>query len=285
MKKFTNEEKKEYFKNKKEEAKQLISSIDKQIADCSNTEDFKKWLKVMSKFHNYSFNNQMLIAAQCPTATYVKGFRSWQKDCHRTVKKGEKAIKILAPQIHTVKGTKVKKNDDEEDEITYMTYKVIPVFDVSQTEGEELPKICKTLEGDVKNFDNLVKCLVKQTKAEVIFDEESNCKEKGYYNYKDNKIVVHPSSQVQQLKTLVHEITHSLQPDVKEVGETPKLELEAESVAYVVCNSLGYDTSDYSIEYLSSWKQGEEREVKDSLKFISSTANKMIKKLIEAGLC
>lgn len=288
MKKFTSEEKKEYFKNKKEEAKQLLSSIDEQITNCSNSEEFKKWLTVMSKFHRYSFNNQMLIAAQMPTATYVKGFRSWQKDCKRTVKKGEKAIKILAPQIHTVKDTKIKKDNGKEDEITYMTYKVIPVFDVSQTEGEDLPQICKPLTGKVEKFGEIVECLKTQTTATVVFDEETGHSEKGYYTPKTNTIVVHPNDELQQLKTLVHEITHSKQPEIHEdsnrISEQSRLELEAESVAYVVCNALGYDTSDYSINYLSTWRE-EEQEVKDSLKFISKTSNSIIGNLIKSDLC
>lgn len=283
MKQFTKKQKKEYFKAKKDEAKNLINSIDEQIKECSSTEKFKEYLKVMSSFHSYSFNNQLLIAAQCPNATLVKGYRSWQKDCNRTVKKGEKGIKILAPQIHTVK--KVVKEDEDDEDYKFYTYKVISVFDVSQTDGDPLPELCKPLQGEVKNFENIVKCLSNQTKAEVIFDDKVNAREKGFYNYKDNKIVVHPNDQLQQLKTLVHEITHSLQPNVRNVGETPVLELEAESTAYVVCNALGYDTGEYSIEYLSNWKEETENEVKDSLKFISSTANKLIKALVKENLC
>ena len=281
--------------------KEITDRLEQGITELFESERYKEYLRVMSKFHNYSFNNTLLIAMQKPDASLVAGFSSWKNNFGRSVMKGEKGIKIIAPSPFTVK-QEVEKTDPqtgkpvigkdgkpvtEEKEIKVPAYKVVSVFDVSQTEGRELPDIAvDELTGDVDRFKDFFAALEQASPVPVGFEKIEGGAH-GYYHLEEKRIAIDEGmSDLQTLKTAIHEIAHAKLHDIdlNAPKEKQKLrvdrrtrEVEAESVAYTVCQHYGLDTSDYSFGYVAGWSSGKElAELRGSLETIRSTAAEMI---------
>ena len=281
--------------------KEITDRLEQGITELFESERYKEYLRVMSKFHNYSFNNTLLIAMQKPDASLVAGFSSWKNNFGRNVMKGEKGIKIIAPSPFTVK-QEVEKTDPqtgkpvigkdgkpvtEEKEIKVPAYKVVSVFDVSQTEGRELPDIAvDELTGDVDRFKDFFAALEQASPVPVGFEKIEGGAH-GYYHLEEKRIAIDEGmSDLQTLKTAIHEIAHAKLHDIDlnapKEEQKPRVdrrtrEVEAESVAYTVCQHYGLDTSDYSFGYVAGWSSGKElTELRGSLETIRSTAAEMI---------
>ena len=284
-----------------EKLKEITDRLEQGITELFDSERFKEYLRVMSKFHNYSFNNTLLIAMQKPDASLVAGFSSWKNNFGRNVMKGQKGIKIIAPSPYKVK-QEMKKIDPhtqqpiigkdgkpvtEEKEITIPAYKVVSVFDVSQTEGKELPDIAvDELTGDVDRYKDFFAALEKTSPVPIGFEKIEGGAH-GYYHLEDKRIAINEGmSELQTLKTAIHEIAHAKLHDIDlnapKEEQQPRVdrrtrEVEAESVAYTVCQHYGLDTSDYSFGYVAGWSSGRElSELKSSLETIRSAAAEII---------
>lgn len=257
--------------------KEITSSIEAGIKDMYNSDKYKAYLKTMSTFHKYSLNNIILIAMQRPDATQVAGFSTWKTKFSRNVKKGEKGIKIIAPIV-----VKSKKQDavDEEQQEFISAFRVVTVFDVSQTEGKDLPTMASNLDGDVKQFDTLVESIKRSAHIPILFKQLMENID-GYYSRKENHIVIRDNmSEVQTISALVHEVAHSiLHSDTTKRKSLTRntAEVEAESVSYTVCSYLGVETSDNSFGYIAGWSASKElEELKSSLEVIRKTASELI---------
>mgnify|MGYP001466489164 FL=1 len=284
-----------------EKLKEITDRLEQGISELFESERYKEYLRVMSKFHNYSFNNTLLIAMQKPDASLVAGFSAWKNQFHRNVIKGQKGIKIIAPSPFKIK-QEVEKKDPrtnkpvigkdgkpvtEEKEITIPAYKVVSVFDVSQTEGRELPDIAvNELTGDVERYKDFFAALEKTSPVPVGFEKIEGGSH-GYYHLEEKRIAIDEGmSQLQTLKTAIHEIAHAKLHDIDlnapEDKQQPRVdrrtrEVEAESVAYTVCQHYGLDTSDYSFGYVAGWSSTKElAELKGSLETIRSAAAEII---------
>ena len=289
-----------------EKLKEITDRLEQGITELFESERYKEYLRVMSKFHNYSFNNTLLIAMQKPDASLVAGFSAWKNNFGRNVIKGQKGIKIIAPSPYKVK-QEMKKIDPhtqqpiigkdgkpvtEEKEITIPAYKVVSVFDVSQTEGKELPDIAvDELTGDVERYRDFFAALEKTSPVPIGFEQIPGSSH-GYYHLEDKRIAIDEGmSEIQTLKTAIHEIAHAKLHDIDlnapENEQQPRIdrrtrEVEAESVAYTVCQHYGLDTSDYSFGYVAGWSSGRElSELKNSLETIRSAAAEIINSIDE----
>ena len=284
-----------------EKLKEITDRLEQGITELFDSERYKEYLRVMSKFHNYSFNNTLLIAMQKPDASLIAGFTAWKNQFQRNVKKGEKGIKIIAPSPFKIKQETEKidpqtqkpvigrdgKPVTEEKEITIPAYKVVSVFDVSQTEGKELPNIAvDALTGDVEQYSDFFAALEKTSPVPIGFEKIEGGAH-GYYHLEDKRIALDEGmSELQTLKTAIHEIAHAKLHDIDlnapKDEQQPRVdrrtrEVEAESVAYTVCQHYGLDTSDYSFGYVAGWSSGRElAELKSSLETIRSAAADII---------
>ena len=284
-----------------EKLKEITDRLEQGITELFDSERYKEYLRVMSKFHNYSFNNTLLIAMQKPDASLIAGFTAWKNQFQRNVKKGEKGIKIIAPSPFKIKQEAEKidpqtqkpvigrdgKPVTEEKEITIPAYKVVSVFDVSQTEGRELPNIAvDALTGDVEQYSDFFAALEKTSPVPIGFEKIEGGAH-GYYHLEDKRIALDEGmSELQTLKTAIHEIAHAKLHDIDlnapKDEQQPRVdrrtrEVEAESVAYTVCQHYGLDTSDYSFGYVAGWSSGRElAELKSSLETIRSAAADII---------
>ena len=284
-----------------EKLKEITDRLEQGIMELFDSERYKEYLRVMSKFHNYSFNNTLLIAMQKPDASLIAGFTAWKNQFQRNVKKGEKGIKIIAPSPFKIKQETEKidpqtqkpvigrdgKPVTEEKEITIPAYKVVSVFDVSQTEGKELPDIAvDALTGDVEQYSDFFEALEKTSPVPIGFEKIEGGAH-GYYHLEDKRIALDEGmSELQTLKTAIHEIVHAKLHDIDlnapKDEQQPRVdrrtrEVEAESVAYTVCQHYGLDTSDYSFGYVAGWSSGRElAELKSSLETIRSAAADII---------
>lgn len=286
---------------RKQQLEEITQKLEQGIKELFDSERYKEYLNVMSKFHRYSYNNLVLIAMQNPKATRVAGFSSWKKDFERNVKKGEKGIKILAPAPYKIKKEVEKispetgevifgkdgKPETEERVIEIPSYKVVTVFDVSQTEGKELPEIADNLYGDVENFKDFFSALEKTSPVPISFEPINN-KVYGYYNPLEKRIVVKEGmDELHTLKTTIHEMAHAKLHDVdvnlslqdkQDRPDKNTREVQAESVAYAVCRHYGLDTSYYSFGYVAGWSSGRELpELKTSLEIIRTAADEIIR--------
>ena len=265
-----------------EKLKEITDRLEQGITELFESERYKEYLRVMSKFHNYSFNNTLLIAMQKPDASLVAGFSAWKNNFGRNVMKGQKGIKIIAPSPFKIK-QEIEKTDPhtgkpvigkdgkpvtEEKEIQIPAYKVVSVFDVSQTEGKELPDIAvDELTGSVERYQDFFAALEKTSPVPVGFEQIPGGSH-GYYHLEDKRIAIQEGmSELQTLKTAIHEIAHAKLHDIDlnapENEQKPRVdrrtrEVEAESVAYTVCQHYGLDTSDYSFGYVAGWSSGKE---------------------------
>ena len=288
-----------------EKLKEITDRLEQGIAELFDSERYKEYLRVMSKFHNYSFNNTLLIAMQKPDASLVAGFSAWKNNFGRNVMKGQKGIKIIAPSPFKIR-QEVEKIDPhtqkpiigkdgkpvtEEKEVKIPAYKVVSVFDVSQTEGKELPDIAvDELTGDVDRYKDFFAALEKTSPVPIAFENIGGGSH-GYYHLEDKRIAINEGmSELQTLKTAIHEIAHAKLHDIDlnaPKDEQPRVdrrtrEVEAESVAYTVCQHYGLDTSDYSFGYVAGWSSGRElSELKSSLETIRSAAAEIINSIDE----
>lgn len=245
-----------------------------------------EYLEVMGRFHNYSARNCVLILMQMPEATHVAGYKAWQQKFHRQVRKGEKAITILAPipRKVTIRETDKLTGEVTDHEHVWMAYRAVSVFDVSQTDGEELPEISTDLTGDVEGFEELCQKVAACATLPVEFDVEISDPEcKGFCSHSEHRIGIRGGmSQAQTLKTLVHETAHSILhgEEGEQHGIERKLrEVQAESVAFVVCKALGIDTGDYSFGYVAAWSGMDAKAVIGQLEVIRRTASEILDKV------
>ena len=284
-----------------EKLKEITDRLEQGITELFDSERYKEYLQVMSKFHNYSFNNTLLIAMQKPDASLIAGFNAWKNNFGRNVMRGEKGIRILAPSPYKIRQEVEKKDPQtgktviggdgkpvtETKEIQIPAYKVVAVFDVSQTEGRELPSIsANELTGDVEQYEDFFAALEKTSPVPMGFEKIEGTAH-GYYHLEEKRIAIDEGmSELQNLKTAIHEIAHAKLHDIdlnapqEEQPDRPDRrtrEVQAESVAYTVCQHYGLDTSDYSFGYVAGWSSGRElAELKSSLETIRATAAEII---------
>lgn len=279
----------------------IMQSLESGVEELFTSNRYQEFLKTMAKFHNYSFNNTMLIAMQRPDATLVTSYKNWQS-MGRQVMKGEKGITIIAPAPYKkmkekevldenqrpIMGTDGKPKT-EQVEVTVPHFKAVTVFDIAQTSGEPIQTLApELLTAAVQDFDSFMQAIQKISPVPIRFDEiDGNAN--GYYHNADKEIVIKKGlSESQTLKTAIHETVHAKLHD-KEIMESLGVEkdrltkeVEAESVAYCVCSSFGLDTSDYSFPYIAGWSSSREmKEIKASMDVIRKTAGEMIDQLTE----
>ncbi|MBZ5752435.1 ArdC-like ssDNA-binding domain-containing protein [Metabacillus rhizolycopersici] len=237
---------------------EIKNQLDQGIQEVMTSEKFQEWLKFLTGFHTYSFHNTILIYMQSPKASFIKGFNEWKKD-GRFVMKGEKAIKILAPLIRKQKEeeNEGKKEQENAKKVLY-GFRYVNVFDLSQTEGKEVPTPdVKMLEGGGEQEKSLLQEWIEKIEIPIIFKDTGEAN--GYYHLVENYIAIHEGrSTNQQLKTLIHEYSHYLLYAIgakfEKEGSRIK-EAQAEAVAYVVMNHFGCDTGTYSFGYIAGWSQ------------------------------
>ena len=282
----------------KQRVQELTDKLEQGLQDLFNSDSYRNYLATMSKFHNYSFNNTMLIAMQKPDATLVAGFKAWQKNFDRHVKKGEKGIRILAPAPYKIKEEREKidpvtqellldkdgKPQKEEVEITIPAFRAVSVFDVAQTDGKPIPELAaKELLSDVEGYQDMIRAVEAISPVPIELEEIAG-DSKGYYDREAKRIAVQENmSESQTLKTMIHEVAHS-KLHSKEVEQDEQMrkdrntkEVEAESIAYTVCQHFGVDTSDYSFGYIAGWSSGRDtKELRASMDTIRRTASELI---------
>ena len=284
----------------KQKVKEITDKLEEGLKELFESEKYRNYLSTMSKFHNYSFNNTLLIALQRPDASLVAGYQAWQKNFNRHVKRGEKGIRILAPAPYKIKEERDKLDpvtgevmldkdgmpQTEEVEVKIPSFRAVSVFDVSQTDGEPLPELeAKELLSTVEGYEDFIKAVTYVAPAPIGFEDIPGAS-KGYFNIEENRIAVQEGmSESQTLKTMVHETAHSMLHN-KEVSKEDILapakdrntkEVEAEGVAFTVCSHFGIDTSEYTFGYIAGWSSGRDmKELKSSLDTIRRTASELI---------
>ena len=253
-----------------------IADLDAGVRDLFNSERWKNYLDFLSKFHRYSANNTIAIFLQRPTASLVASFSDWRRK-GRQVRKGEHGIKILAP--HTIKDV-----DDETGEIKQrLGFHLAYCFDVSQTDGADLPEgPARQLTGSVDDYDRIWDTLLAVSPVPVSVEPITDCEANGYYSHTDQRIVVRDGlAEMQRVKTAIHEIAHALlhaKGSEEANADRSTREVQAESVAHVVCRALGLDTSNYSFGYVAGWSHDRElKALKASLDAIVRTSDKILK--------
>lgn len=282
----------------KQRVQELTDKLEQGLQDLFNSDSYRNYLSTMSKFHNYSFNNTLLIAMQKPDATLVAGYKAWQKNFERHVNKGEKAIRILAPAPYKIKEERDKIDpvtqellldkdgnpQKEEVEITIPAFRAVSVFDVAQTDGKPIPELAaKELLSDVEGYQDMIRAVEAISPVPIELEEIAR-DSKGYYDREAKRIAVQENmSESQTLKTMIHEVAHS-KLHSKEVEQDEQMrkdrntkEVEAESIAYTVCQHFGVDTSDYSFGYIAGWSSGRDtKELRASMDTIRRTASELI---------
>jgi len=286
---------------RKAEMEEITSKLEKGVKDIFDGANYQQYLNFCAKLPRYSVNNQILIMMQKPDATMCQSFTNW-KEVNRHVRKGEKGIRILAPAPY-----KMQKEQDKVDasgkavldkdgepvketvEVTINAFKPVSTFDISQTEGEPIPTPgVDELTGSVEGYETLLAAIKEVVPVPISF-EQIDSGAKGFYHLEENRIVVQEGmSEAQTVKTLLHEASHQAlhsKEAMDSAGEKKsknQKETEAESVAYVVCQHYGIDTSDYSFPYVATWSADKEvPELKASLDTIRRTASELIVKIDE----
>ena len=287
----------------KQRVQELTDKLEQGLQDLFNSDSYRNYLATMSKFHNYSFNNTLLIAMQKPDATLVAGYKAWQKNFERHVNKGEKAIRILAPAPYKIKEERDKIDpitqellldkdgnpQKEEVEVTIPAFRAVSVFDVAQTDGKPIPELtAKELLSDVEGYQDMIRAVEAISPVPIELEEIAG-DSKGYYDREAKRIAVQENmSESQTLKTMIHEVAHS-KLHSKEVEQDEQMkkdrntkEVEAESIAYTVCQHFGVDTSDYSFGYIAGWSSGRDtKELRASMDTIRRTASELITRIEE----
>ena len=288
-------------RTEKQKVQEITDKLEEGLKELFESEKYKTYLSTMSKFHNYSFNNTLLIAMQKPEATLVAGYKAWQKNFERHVNKGEKAIRILAPAPYKIKEERDKLDpvtgemmfdengmpQKEQVEVTIPAFRAVFVFDVSQTDEKPITELeAQELLSMVEGYEDFVQVLMNVAPVHIGFEDIPG-DSKGYFHTEEKRIAVKENmSESQTLKTMVHEVAHSMlhnkeinRDDLMEapIKDRNTKEVEAESVAYTVCQHLGIDTSDYSFGYIAGWSSGKDmRELKSSLDTIRKMASGLI---------
>lgn len=288
-------------KMERQKVKEITDKLEAGLKALFESEKYKSYLSTMSKFHNYSFNNTLLIAMQKPEATLVAGYKAWQKNFERHVNSGEKAIRILAPVPYKIKEERDKLDpvtgeimldenglpQKEEAERTIPAFRAVSVFDVSQTDGKPLPELAEgELWKSVEGYGDFVQALMNVAPVPIGFEDIPG-DAKGYYQMEEKRIAIQENmSESQTLKTMIHETAHSMlhkkEADRDDILDAPvkdrnTKEVEAESIAYTVCQHFGIDTSDYSFGYIAGWSSGKDmKELKSSLDTIRRAASELI---------
>lgn len=283
---------------REERLAELTEKLENGIREIYSSGRYAEYLSAMSKFYRYSYGNVLLIYAQCPHATYVASYGRWKKAFGRQVRKGEKGISILAPCPYQRFTAQEQKDPDtgtalyspdgtpltELRLVQTVRFRIETVFDVSQTKGRELPSLgVSELTGEVADYQTLYNHLLAYSPVPVAYEQIPRGA-KGYFSPIEQRIALQPGmSQVQTIKTLVHEIAHAklhdpARQEPEEAKKRREKEVEAESVAYVVCQHLGIDTSDYSFGYVAGWSRGKElEELKASLQIIRKASDEIIR--------
>ncbi len=288
-------------RTEKQKVKEITDRLEEGLKELFEGEKYKSYLNTMSKFHNYSANNIQLIEMQCPDATYVAGYKAWQRNFERHVNKGERGIRILAPAPYKIKEEQEKidpvTNEPvldrdgmpvmEEVEIKIPAFRVVTVFDYSQTDGKELPGLgVNELHGNVERYQDFMEALERVSPVPIRYEEMEGDR-KGYFIDLSRPIAIKEGmSEAQTAKTGVHEVAHAklhareAEQDAEKAvyKDRETKEVEAESIAYTVCQHFGIDTSDYSFGYIAGWSSGKEMpELKSSLDTIRRTSSELIK--------
>ena len=288
-------------RTEKQKVQEITDKLEEGLKELFESEKYKTYLSTMSKFHNYSFNNTLLIAMQKPEATLVAGYKAWQKNFERHVNKGEKAIRILAPAPYKIKEERDKLDpvtgemmfdengmpQKEQVEVTIPAFRAVSVFDVSQTDGKPIPELeAQELLSTVEGYEDFVQALMNVAPVPIGFEDIPG-DSKGYFHTEEKRIAVQENmSESQTLKTMVHEVAHSMLHN-KEINRDDLIEepakdrntkeVEAESVAYTVCQHFGIDTSGYYFGNIAGWSSGKDmKELKSSLDTIRKTASELI---------
>jgi len=287
--------------NQKDKLKEITDRLEKGVREVFESERYKTYLKVLSRFHEYSYNNCILIALQNPEATQVAGFTVWRDQFGRNVKKGEKGIKIIAPTVYKAARSQERKDPNsgkpvlgadgkpETDEVEYtvQSFHISTVFDVSQTEGRPLPQLgVDELTGDVDRFKDIFAAIERISPVPISFEDIPG-ESKGFYHQEEKRIVIREGmSELQTIKTALHELAHSRlhDRDRNAAAGTPLpprevREQQAEAIAFTCCESLNLDTSDYSFAYVASWGEKDLGALKASLNLIRSESHAIITEL------
>lgn len=259
-----------------------IKQLEEGLERITTDEDFIRWLDVQARFHKYSPNNTILIVMQRPDATRVAGYRAWQK-MGRQVRRGEQAIKILAPLTRRVT---LEDDDGNEEQVQRIIgFKLVNVFDVSQTDGEPLPELDVRIDGDSPEAQAITESLAafaEESGIPIIY-EELNENIGGYFNVMTNSIAINTKSSAnQQAKTLAHELGHALlHADLDEETTESQRETEAEAVAYIVARHFGMDPGDTSFQYIAAFSRGDMSIMKASMSRIAKGANTIIEHVVK----
>lgn len=280
--------KEEYIEKKKQEQQEIIQKLEQGIKVVFTSDKYSKFLETYAKFHKYSINNTILILMQRPESSRVASFQTWKK-LGRQVTKGEKGIKVLVPipykyekEIDTNQLDSNGNHIKETKELSGTSFRVGNVFDISQTAGKKLPKLSTDLKENSLEIEQAIDAIARTSKVPIHFDSDMTPDKKGYYHIKDKKIVINDNmSDTQTFKTLIHEIAHSkIHAKDMDKYNSHEREVQAESIAYVVCNKYGIDTSEYSFGYIASWSSDKDiNELKSSLGIIQDCSSKMIKSI------
>lgn len=274
-----------------EKVQKLTDQLETGITELFNSERYAAYLSTMAKFHRYSFGNILLILLQCPGASQVAGYGDWKKNFGRQVKRGERGITILAPCPYRRREEVEETAPDGSTATTIQLvqrvgFRTVTVFDVSQTEGKPLSELVHKLTGDVADYERMTEAICALSPYPINIEAFPGAAY-GCCNFVEQRILVQPDmSQVQTIKTMIHEVSHAkLHAPIEDGdGETPPQrkrrfvrEMEAESVAYVVCQHFGIDTADYSFGYVAGWSHGKNlSQLKASLELIRNTAAELI---------
>lgn len=252
--------------NRKNSAELIVKSLDESLHSFQNSEKYRKYLSLMSRFHRYSFRNTLLIYRQRPDATYVAGYCTWQNDFDRHVKKGEKAIRIFAPLVPD-------RNRPEQKQ-----FRCVSVFDIAQTEGKPLDAITEEkIQGTIENEEAFLEALKHICPVPVICRKDMDFH--GCYDPQENLICLNADLPCRQsIRTLIHEMAHAILHAHADYSRRRR-EVEAESVAYTVCTHYGLDTSAYSFGYIAGWMEGEQDLILSSMRSIVSTSSLIITRL------
>ncbi len=273
--------------------KEYTDKLDQGLQTLVQGPEFANYLRTMAQFHNYSANNSLLIMIQKQDATQVASYTTWEK-LGRNVKKGEKGIRIIAPSPYKTHRLRDRIDPDtgktvigadgkpiqENVEVIIPNFKIVTVFDITQTEGKELPEIVHELNGTKEDYDKMLTALQIFSPVPIEFERITNGAN-GFYSVSDKRIVIRDGmSETQSIKTICHEIAHSLihsDAEQNRLSNSNTKEVEAESIAYVVCSHFGIDTSDYSFGYIAGWSKDKNiAELKESMSIIRSTSAKII---------
>lgn len=273
--------------------KELTEQLEQSIRSFMDGDRYKEFLGKMSRFHRYSLNNQILIAVQKPEATLCASYTTWKKQ-GRYVKKGEKGIRILCPAPYKVQALENEKDPEtgkdrlmkdgkpyqKKVEVVVPAYKVGYTYDISQTDGEKLPELVSILEGSLDNSQKVLRDVLLEISPVPVFFRPVPGNANGFYDRKEREIVVDERlPEMQALKTLIHEMGHAIlhNAENKVQADSATREVQAESVAYIVCQHFGIDTSEYSFGYISGWSSKRDvPELRMSLDIIRTTANDII---------